>query len=84
MIEIVRAKNNENKLEVMDNRPFVIEMDYDGDRKILVNFYDIFGKTRKKKTLWYRKMADFTKEWEFIDSLNYQIRSFDLINYYQE
>lgn len=84
MIEIVRAKNNKNRLEVMDNRPFIIEMDYDGDRRILVNFYDIFGKTRKKKILWYKKMADFIEEWELIDSLNYQIRSFDLINYYQE
>ena len=83
MIEIVRAKNNENRLEVMDNRPFIIEMDYCGNG-ILVNFYDIFGETRKKKTLWYREIADFTKEWEFIDSFNYQIRSFDLINYYQE
>lgn len=83
MIEIVRAKNNENRLEVMDNRPFVIEMDSCGGG-ILVNFYDIFGEIRKKKTLWYRKMVDFTEEWELIDSLHYQIRSFDLINYYQE
>ena len=83
MIEIVRAKNNENRLEVMDNRPFVIEIDY-GEKGVLVSFYDIFGKIRKKKTLWYREIADFTKEWDFIDSLNYQIRSFDLINYYQE
>lgn len=83
MIEIVRAKNNENRLEVMDNRPFIIEMDYGGS-EILVNFYDIFGETRKKKTLWYREIADFTEEWEFINSLHYQIRSFDLINYYQE
>lgn len=83
MIEIVRAKNNENRLEVMDNRPFVIEIDYCADG-VLVSFYDIFGKIRKKKTLWYREIVDFTEEWEFIDSLNYQIRSFDLINYYQE
>ena len=83
MIEIVRAKNNENRLEVMDNRPFVIEIDY-GEKGVLVSFYDIFGKIRKKKVLWYREIVDFTEEWEFIDSLNYQIRSFDLINYYQE
>ena len=83
MIEIVRAKNNENRLEMMDNRPFVIEIDYNADG-VLVSFYDIFGKIRKKKTVWYREIVDFTEEWEFIDSLNYQIRSFDLINYYQE
>lgn len=83
MIEIVRAKNNENRLEVMDNRPFVIEIDSCADG-VLVSFYDIFGKIRKKKTLWYKKITDLTKEWEFIESLNYQIRSFDLINYYQE
>lgn len=83
MIEIVRAKNNENRLEVMDNRPFAIEVEYCG-RGILVSFYDIFGEIRKKKTLWYREIVGFKKEWEFIDSLNYQIRSFDLINYYQE
>ena len=82
MVEIVRAKNNENKLEVMDNRPFAVEIDYCRDG-ILVSFYDIFG-TRKKRTLWYREIVNFTEEWEFIDSLNYQIRSFDLINYYQE
>lgn len=82
MIEIVRAKNNENRLEVMDNRPFAIEGEYCVDG-ILVSFYDIFGKMRKK-TLWYREIMDFKKEWEFIDSLQYQIRSFDLINYYQE
>lgn len=82
MIEIVRAKNNENRLEVMDNRPFAIEVEYCA-KGILVSFYDIFGETRKK-TLWYREIVDFKKEWEFIDSLSYQIRSFDLINYYQE
>lgn len=83
MVEIVRAKSSENRLEVMDNRPFVIESEYCGDG-ILVSFYDIFGKIRKKKTLWYREIMDFKKEWEFIDSFHYQIRSFDLINYYQE
>ena len=82
MIEIVRAKNNENRLEVMDNRPFVIESEC-CEKGILVSFYDIFGEM-KKKTLWYREIMDFKKEWEFIDSFHYQIRSFDLINYYQE
>lgn len=82
MIEIVRAKNNKNRLEVMDNRPFAIESEY-CIKGILVSFYDIFGEMRKK-TLWYREVMDFNKEWEFIDSLHYQIRSFDLINYYQE
>lgn len=83
MVEIVRAKNNKNRLEVMDNRPFVIEIDYN-EYGVLISFYDIFGKIRKKKTVWYREIVDFTEEWELIDSLNYQIRSFDLINYYQE
>lgn len=82
MIEIVRAKNNENRLEVMDNRPFAVEVNF-CEKGILVSFYDIFGKM-KKKTLWYKKCGDFTEEWDFIDSLNYQIHSFDLINYYQE
>jgi len=82
MIEIVRAKNNENRLEVMDNRPFVIESEYCEDG-ILVSFYDIFGGMRKK-TLWYKEIMDFKKEWEFINNFPYQMCSFDLINYYQE
>ena len=82
MIEMVRAKNNENRLEVMDNRPFAVEIEY-CVKGILVSFYDIFGEMIKK-TLWYREIIDFKNEWEFIDSLHYQIRSFDLINYYQE
>lgn len=83
MVEIVRAKNNKNKLGVMDNRPFVIEVDVCRDG-VLVSFYDILGEIRKKKILKYREIVNFTEEWEFIDSLNYSIKYFDLINYYQE
>ena len=81
MIKFCRAIDNKNKLEVMDNRPFVIEINI-GVRGVIVSFFDIFGEIRKGKTLWYEDMMSLKEEWEFIDNIDYPHFGFNVINYY--
>lgn len=83
-MRLVRARNNKNQAEVMDNRPFMIddiELYSGGFRIVLLDIYTMDG---IKVELWYGKREWFDEEWELINSVDYQIRSFDLINYYQE
>lgn len=83
-MRLVRARNNENQAEVMDNRPFMIddiELYSGGFRIVLLDIYDIDG---IKVELWYGKRKWFDEEWELIDNIDYPICSFELINYYQE
>ena len=84
-MKLVRARSNKNQAEVMDNRPFVIEeieLYNNGFRIVLLDIYK--NSEFRKIELWYGKRKWFDEEWELIDDINYQIRSFDLINYYQE
>ena len=84
-MKLVRARSNKNQAEVMDNRPFVIEeieLYSNGFRVVLLDIYK--NSEFRKIELWYGKRKWFDEEWELIDDINYQIRSFDLINYYQE
>ena len=84
-MKLVRARSNKNQVEVMDNRPFVIEeieLYSNGFRVVLLDIYK--NSEFRKIELWYGKRKWFDEEWELIDDINYQIRSFDLINYYQE
>lgn len=83
-MRLIRARNNKNQVEVMDNRPFMIddiELYGNGFRVVLLDIYIMDG---KKVELWYGKRKWFDEEWELIDNIDYPIRYFDLINYYQE
>lgn len=83
-MRLVRAKNNENQIEVRDNRPFMIddiELYGNGFRIVLLDIYAIDG---RKTELWYGKREWFDEEWELIDNIDYPVRYFDLMNYYQE
>lgn len=87
-MRLVRAKNKKNKAEVIDNRPFMIEdieLYGNGFRIVLLDIYAMNSDSEFEKIeLWYRKREWFDEEWELINSIDYSICSFDLINYYQE
>lgn len=85
-MRLVRARNKKNKAEVIDNRPFMIEdieLYGSGFRIVLLDIYAMnseFGKIE----LWYGKREWFDEEWELINSIDYSVRYFDLMNHYQE
>lgn len=84
-MKLVRAKSNKNQAEVMDNRPFVIEeieLYGNGFRIVLLDIKE--DSKFRRRELWYGKRKWFDEEWELINGIDYPVRSFDLINYYQE
>ena len=84
-MKLVRARNNKNQAEIMDDRPFVIEeieLYNSGFRIVLLDIQK--NSDFRRIELWYGKREWFDEEWELIDNINYQVCSFDLINYHQE
>ncbi len=81
-MQLVRAKNNRNKLEVFDNRLFAIDVELmkSGFR---VFFKDL--KTGKKHTAAYSSRELFDEEWNLCeDGEDYKDEYYEIINYYQE
>ena len=81
-MRLVRTRNNKNRAEVIDNRPFMIEdieLYKSGFRIVLLDIYD-----DGRIEFWYGRKEQFDEEWELINNIDYQICSFELINYYQE
>lgn len=82
-MQLVRAKNNKNKLEVFDNRLFAIEIELmRSGFKVL--FEDL--KMRKKYVAAYANRELFDKEWELCEEISNNEESvfYEVINYYQE
>lgn len=80
-MKIVRAKSNNNKLEVFDNRPFTIEIEL-LDKGFEVCFLDL--ETGEKKICTYGSRRAFDLEWKLCYNINDVGVSYKEINYYQE
>lgn len=79
---LVKAKDNKNKLEVFDNRPFGIDVHPVGEEGFMIYFRDL-GNGEKREAV-YRNMEEFYKEWEICRSINYPRIEYEVINNYQE
>ena len=80
-MKIVRAKSNKNKLEVFDNRPFVIQVEL-LDKGFEVCFLDL--ETGEKRMCKYGSRRAFDLEWELCYDIDYVGVSYKEINYYEE
>lgn len=81
-MKIVRARNNENKLEVFDNRPFVIEVELQ-KKGFRVDFMDL--RSGVHKVIVYMDRESFDKEWELHSGIDSEEDiSYTIINRYGE
>lgn len=81
-MKIVRAKNNKNKLEVFDNRPFAIEIELQQEG-FKVEFLDL--RTGQIITCYYADRKSFDNQWKLCYNINDEEDiSYEVINYYQE
>lgn len=79
---LVKAKNNMNKLEVFNNRPFSVDIHFMGEDGFIAYFRDITNGEKMKAV--YRNMEDFYKEWEFCRNISYPRVNYEVINKYEE
>lgn len=81
-MKIVRAKNNKNKLEIFDNRPFSIDIEF-MKKGFRVNFLDL--REGKEYTALYYNREMFDEEWELCYNISKdEDISYEENNYYQE
>lgn len=80
-MKIVRARDNKNKLEVFDNRPFAIDVELLKEG-FEVQFLDL--KTGEKRNCYYMRRLEFDKEWELCENINEEDVNYEVINYYEE
>lgn len=81
-MKIVRAKNNNNKLEVFDNRPFAIEIELQQEG-FQVEFLDL--RTGQRNICYYADRELFDDQWKLCYNINDEEDvSYEAINYYQE
>lgn len=66
-MKIVRAKSNKNKLEVFDNRPFVIEIELQ-QKGFKVKFLDL--KIGQTSICYYASRKLFDSQWELCYNIN--------------
>lgn len=67
MINIVRARDASNKLEVLDNRPFAIEIRL-LDKGFICDFIDL-EHGLQKSSAFYQNRKYFEEEWELFDDI---------------
>lgn len=81
-MKIVRAKNNKNRLQVFDNRPFVINVELMRSG-FKVDFMDL--DSGEQRFAIYKNREVFDEEWELCYGVkNREDVSYNIINYYQE
>ena len=81
-MKIVRAKNNKNKLEVFDNRPFAIEIELQ-QKGFKVKFLDL--RTGQINICYYADRNSFDTQWKLCYNINDEEDiSYEVINYYQK
>lgn len=81
-MKIVRAKDNKNKLEVFDNRPFAIDVEL-LNKGFEVRFLDL--RTGEKRRCTYGSRTLFDNEWKLCYNINDEEDiDYEVINYYQE
>lgn len=81
-MKIVRAKNNKNKLEMFDNRPFAIDVELI-EKGFKVMFLDL--RTGDEYECSYASRKLFDNEWKLCYNINDEKDiSYEAINYYQE
>lgn len=81
-MKIVRAKNNKNRLEIFDNRPFAIDVEL-MEKGFKVMFLDL--RTGDKYECNYLTRELFDIQWKICYNINDEEDiDYGVINYYQE
>ena len=69
MINLIKAKSNKNKLGVLDNRPFAVDVELSDDNFFRIEMLDLVS--GNKDYLVYENRNEFNEEWEVIYNIMY-------------